>query len=331
MTLMDWNSYEEINDFRLHGIALAARNNECLNEFHDTIYEQVISLALERTLKNYGPPPSSFTFFVMGSAGRYEQSIWSDQDHGLIYMNDNSESKIYFSHLGLEISQGLDMVGYPKCHGGVMAENLLWCMSFADWENQLRNWSVQSTWESIRYLLIFADARRLFGPSFLLADLKEEFFSHIQTQKLTKRMLQNTMHVKKGIGLLGQLLVETHGENSGAINLKDTAFFPFVNSARLLAINNRIAETSTLARLKLISGKTLTAEESGFFSNEFSRLLDFRLRHGNHFNYETGHYVSTDKLTRAERKELKDILKAGEQLYIKAGAEIEKDRKDGYE
>jgi CBS domain-containing protein len=328
---MDWNSYEQIKVFRLKGIALAARNNEYLNDFHDTIYEQVVSLALERTLKNFGPPPSPFTFFVMGSAGRYEQSIWSDQDHGLVYENDNPETEIYFGHLGLEISQGLDLAGYPKCHGGVMAENPLWCRSFADWENQLRTWSVQSNWESVRYLLIFADARRLYGPSSLLSQLKAEFRSHIETQKLTKRMLQNTMHVKKGIGLLGQLLVETHGENSGAINLKDTAFLLYVNSARLLAIKDRIAETSTLARLKLISGKTLTAEESNFFTKKFSRLLDFRLRHGNHFNYDTGHYVFIDKLSRAERKELKDILKAGRQLYIKAGAQIEKDQKNGYE
>lgn len=328
---MEWNNYEQINDFRIKGIALAARNNEHLNEFHDMIYGQILSLAFERTIKMYGPPPSPFTFFVMGSAGRHEQSFWSDQDHGLVFEHDNSESRTYFRLLGSEISNGLDVGGYPKCPGGVMAENTLWCKSLSDWKKQLLSWSVESTWESIRHLLIFADARCLYGRASLLSTLKDEFFFHVETLNLINRLLKNTMHIKKGIGVFGQLLVETHGLYSGSINLKDTAFFPYVNSARLLAIKERIVETSTLARFNSISGETLTAEESEYYKWKFSRLLDFRLHHGNHLNYDTGHYVSADKLTRADRKELKEILKAGEQLYAKVWSQIVKEKYHGHE
>lgn len=323
---MEQNSYEQINDFRLRGIAVAARDNEQLNEFHDLIYGQIILLALERTIKEHGTPPSPFAFFVMGSAGRHEQSIWSDQDHGLVFEHDTSESRTYFRLLGSEISNGLHICGYPKCPGGVMAENALWNNSLSDWKKQLLSWSVEPSWEAVRYLLIFADARCLYGRASLLSALKDDFFFHIETFNLIHRLLKNTMHVKKGIGVLGQLLVETHGLNSGSINLKDTAFFPYVNSARLLAIKERILDTSTLARLTSVSGGNLTADESEYYKGKFSRLLDFRLHHGNHFNYDSGHYVSTDKLTRAERKELKEILKAGEQLYAKVLSQIGKEK-----
>lgn len=328
---MEFTSYDQINDFRLQGIALASRNNKYLNEFHDQIYELVISLALRRLNMSYGDPPSPFTFFVMGSAGRFEQSIWSDQDHGIVFETNNDETKKYFINLGQEISDGLELAGYPKCSGGVMSSNPLWCKPMTEWKTQIHQWAADSSWESIRYLLIFADARPLYGEEFPLFNLKKQYFSSIEEKHLIKRMLQNTMHFKKGVGVLGQLLVETHGTFSGSINLKDTAFFPYVNAARLLALNERITETSTLLRLNLISQDALTLNESKFFASNFSRLLDFRLHHGNHYNYETGHYVNGDKLIKSERKELKDSLKAGELLYFKVRGQIEKENQYGNE
>jgi len=65
--------------------------------------------------------------------------------------------------------------------------------------------------------------------------------------------------------------------------------------------------------------------------NNFSRLLDFRLHHGNHYNYETGHYVNGEKLTKSEKKELKEILKAGELLSFKVRGLIEKENHNGNE
>ncbi|MEH7885217.1 DUF294 nucleotidyltransferase-like domain-containing protein [Bacillus sp. JJ1609] len=328
---MEFTSYDQINDFRLQGIALASRNNDDLNEFHDQIYELVISLALRRMNMSYGDPPSIFTFFVMGSAGRFEQSIWSDQDHGIVFEANNDESKKYFINLGQEISDGLELAGYSKCSGGVMAGNSLWCKPMTEWKTQIHKWAADSSWESIRYLLIFADARPLYGAASLLSSLKKGYFSSIEEEHLIKRMLQNTMHFKKGVGVLGQLLVETHGTFSGSINLKDTAFFPYVNAARLLALNEKITESSTLSRFNLISQYALPSDESKFFANNFSRLLDFRLHHGNHYNYETGHYVNGEKLTKSERKELKEILKTGELLYFKVRGLIEKENHNGYE
>lgn len=328
---MEFTSYDQINDFRLQGISLASQNNYDLNEFHDQVYELVISLALTRMNMSFGDPPSPFTFFVMGSAGRFEQSIWSDQDHGIVFETNNDESKKYFIHLGQEISNGLELAGYSKCSGGVMAGNPLWCKSMTEWKAQIHMWAADSSWESIRYLLIFADARPLYGAASLVSSLKKGYFSSIDKEHLIKRMLQNTMHFKKGVGVLGQLLVETHGTFSGSINLKDTAFFPFANAARLLALSEKITETSTLSRLSLISQNALPSDKSKFFAKNFSRLLEFRLHHGNHYTYETGHYVNGEKLTKSERKELKEILKAGELLYFKVKGHIEKENHNGNE
>ena len=244
---MNFNDYTTINAIRANGLSDASFSNEQLNHFHDLIYEQVIAAALSKLSKKYGDPPSPFSFFVMGSSGRMEQSIWSDQDHGLVYTSNSDEAHEYFLELGKEISEGLELAGYKKCSGSVMASNPLWCKSMKDWEEQLSHWVGESTWESIRHLLIFADARSIQGDPGLVSILKEKAFDKVKKEQLLLRMLENTMHLKKGVGVLGQLLVESHGPFSGSINLKESAFFPFVNAARLLSFYDGIRETPTPA------------------------------------------------------------------------------------
>lgn len=328
---MEFNNYHEINDFRLKGIALSSQSNEDLNEFHDLIYHHVLSMSVNQIKLRYGQAPSPFTFFVMGSAGRMEQSIWSDQDHGVIYQMKNEESKEYFIRLGEEISKGLMLAGYTKCPGGVMASNPMWSKSADDWRLQINHWACDSSWEAIRYLLIFADARPFHGDPLLLSNLKKELFTIIDKKHLIIKLLHNTMHLKKGVGILGQLLVETHGTFSGSINLKNTAFFPYVNAVRLLALSEWIPETSTLARIQLIPENIISFEDKASYSRNFSNLLNFRLKHGIHSDYASGHYVNGAQLTKLEKKELKDILKAGERLFIKARKLIEKGVKYGNE
>ncbi|WLR57120.1 DUF294 nucleotidyltransferase-like domain-containing protein [Mesobacillus subterraneus] len=251
----------------------------------------------------------------MGSAGRMEQSIWSDQDHGLVFKTNSNDAQKYFLRLGKEISEGLELAGYNKCSGSVMASNPLWCKSLKEWENQLGLWVGESSWESIRYLLIFADARTIYGDHGLLNILKERAFDEVKSEHLLLKMLHNTMFMKKGVGILGQLLVETHGAFAGSINLKETAFFPFVNAARLLSFSEGIKETRTLSRISHISDSVMKHHDKSLYSENFATLLDFRLKYGSHKDYDSGHYVNINKLAKDEKKALKEILKVGEQFY----------------
>ena len=109
----------------------------------------------------------------MGSAGRFEQSVWSDQDHGIIYQRARHRNKRLFFALGKEISKGLYLAGYEYCDGDVMASNPFWCKSLSEWQEQLSTGPLDSNWESIRNLLIFIDGRSLYGDSKLSRKLKE--------------------------------------------------------------------------------------------------------------------------------------------------------------
>lgn len=306
---MVYSTYIEVQDYRKKHINEVAGNHTELNHFHDELYKDVIEISIKRITEHLGPPPSPFTFFVMGSAGRFEQAIWSDQDHGILFEKNIPEAQSYFLKLGKEISDGLHQVGYSYCDGGVMASNPLWCKSRQEWEQQLSNWMTECSWETIRQLLIFIDARALYGNQADIEWLKNHIYQAPNKSQLLLRMKNNTMLVKKGVGVFGQLLVETHGIHSGTINLKEKAFFPYVNAVRLLAIRENILNSSTLSRLENISLPVET------YQDHFNRLLDFRLKLVDHTNYEDGHYLLVNKLSREQKKDLKDILKYGVDLY----------------
>jgi CBS domain-containing protein len=309
------NSYLEIRRFRDDQIIWVSRNHFQLNQLHDEIITRIITVSVNQMVERYGPIPCPFSFFMMGSAGRLEQSVWSDQDHGIIYQQQGTGINEYFLALGKEISQGLQLAGYVYCDGGVMASNPLWCKSVSQWRQQLANWLLDSSWELIRQLLIFIDGRSLYGEASFLEDLKIEVYQTIHKENLLKKLLSNTLHLQKGIGILGQILVETHGQHSGSINIKEKALFPYVNAIRLLAIKGNIFETSTLSRLEKLPEFELPTIKRELYKQQFLKLLNFRLSLAKPDNYENSHYLSITPLSKKQKEEVKEILKNGAALY----------------
>lgn len=318
-------SYLEIRRFRDDQLIWVSRNHLQLNLLHDEIINRVITVSVKQIEESFGPIPCSFSFFMMGSAGRFEQSVWSDQDHGIIYQQQGTEIHSYFLELGKEISKGLHLAGYDYCDGGVMASNPLWCKSQSEWKQQLINWAIDSTWESIRQLLIFIDGRSLYGEASLIEILKIEVYETIHKENLFKQILNNTLHLKKGIGVLGQILVETHGLYTGSLNIKEKALFPYVNAIRLLAIKGNILETSTLSRLEKLKEFELPYSKRELYKQQFLKLLNFRLSHSKPSNYENSHYLPIRNLSKTQKEEVKEILKNGVDLYRYVRNLIEKE------
>ncbi|WP_139891940.1 DUF294 nucleotidyltransferase-like domain-containing protein [Bacillus sp. D386] len=290
-----------------------------LNLLHDEIIRQTITIAFNKTTQIFGSPPSPFCFFVMGSAGRKEQGIWSDQDHGIIFEHNHPEVRNYFLSLGKEISEGLMQVGYSLCEGKVMASNPFWCRSYNQWMQQLNDWIDDASWESIRYLLTFMDSRAFLGEERFIRQLKQYSYQLIDEKHLLIRILDNTMHIKKTIGVFGQLLLETHGPYSGCLNIKESAIYPYVNAGRILAINEKLNATTTIDRLKGVPDSVLPKQNREKYANQFAKLQTYRLVYGIHTDYESGHYLAVNKLSKVEKKNVKDIIKDGIQLteYVK--------------
>ncbi len=296
-----------------------------LNALHDQIMDKTLKAVIASYEKTEGAAPAAYCFFVMGSAGRREQGIWSDQDHGIVHKGSGELHSAYFQNLGKSISEGLAKTNYKKCEGNVMASNPLWCKSLEDWLLQIDSWTDEASWETIRHLLTFIDGRGIYGETSQMEALKRKAYQGLHQKQLLPRIVQNTKHVRKSIGIFGQLLLETHGPFTGMLNIKDTGLFPYVNAARLLAIHGEIFETETVERIRGISEGILTRQKRERYINNFLTLQEFRLAYSPHKDYESGHYIQPDLLNRGAKKQLKDALKSGLDLFETAARLIEED------
>ncbi|MBD8026171.1 hypothetical protein H9636_05815 [Ureibacillus sp. Re31] len=307
-------TYETIKKWKDANIASYLSNNISLNEFHDQVMLKVLTVAIANI--NCPKPPCDFTWFITGSGGRFEQGFISDQDHGIVYEISNEENDHYFKRLGEELAFGMDCVGYPYCNGNIMSSNPIWCKSLEQWNTQIVLWMEKESWESIRYLQIFYDARVLFGNTNYIQQLKSIIIEYqLEHPSLLSRFVANVKHIKPIIGPVGQILVEQHGVYQGCINLKYAAFLPYVNSIRLLSIKEGIYETSTLERIKQLRLIERYKDLLRYSYENFSTLITYRMSLLDSITYDDTHYLNIKKLSKEQRKQLKRILKDGKKLH----------------
>ncbi|HEY0828539.1 MAG TPA: DUF294 nucleotidyltransferase-like domain-containing protein, partial [Bacilli bacterium] len=295
---------------------------EHVNQFHDLIIRRTIELSEHRlTDKGRGPLPVSYAFILFGSAGRGEQTLWSDQDNGLVYedSDDPEEAASYFQELALCIEEGLEAAGYPPCDGGVLATNELWKHSLSGWTGLLDEWFEDPAFEKVRHMLIVADARCIYGNSTLLDRLKRHFLSGVEARPgMLKNMLHNTLRHKVLLSFFGHLIREQYGEDSGGIDIKYGAYIPVVNGVRLLAIQAGLPETSTLARInKLVEGAVINKGMGLEWIEAFRTIL--KLRTMTPYFLEEGMYntrgkISADDLTKELIPHLKKALRTANDL-----------------
>ncbi len=290
-----------------------------VNKAHDLIIQKTISIA-EKFLEGegWGKPPMPYAFILFGSGGRCEQTLWSDQDNGLIFKeNATSNTQNYYAQLAIVIEDGLKIVGYPPCEGGVIASNNQWCKSVEAWERMLEEWFLDGSWESIRQLLIIVDSRCIYGEQTLVDQLKLKFSMLVQqTPGSLEALLKNTLRHKVVLGPFGNLIKEPYGEDAGGFDIKYGAYIPFVNAIRLLCIKFAVPVTSTLERLDCLIVH-VGHEHSEEWRVAFEYVL--WLRSKTVFQHEDGYYSSRGKLSALDlnkevTSKLKDCLHIGEQL-----------------
>ena len=307
-------TYEAIKEWKDGNITSFLTSNDSLNQFHDQVMLKVLEVA-KRKVSNEAPP-CEFTWFITGSGGRMEQGLISDQDHGIIFELSSPENNHYFKALGEEISFGMDCVGYPYCNGKIMSSNPIWCKSLVEWEKQIDSWMENNSWESIRYLQIFFDARSLDGNGNYIHLLKRKIYEYqLEHPALLQRFAANVKHIKNVIGPMGQILTEQKGIYQGFVNLKYAAFLPYVNSIRLLSIKEGIFETSTMERIKKLQEMNHYDQLLQYTDLNFEILTKYRLSLFNAKQYDDTHYLKIKELSKEQRKELKRVFKDGKKIH----------------
>ncbi|HSM23240.1 MAG TPA: DUF294 nucleotidyltransferase-like domain-containing protein, partial [Anaerolineaceae bacterium] len=242
----------------------------------DAVTVRLVELAIEEM----GPPPVPFAFISMGSQGRQELTLTTDQDNGIIYQNplehNETEVQTYFLKLGTKVSEGLNQAGYLYCRGGIMASNPRWCQSQSEWISSYKEWIFKSEPQEIIDFNIFFDLRTVYGEEELSKVLKQVMYATlVDNPAFFHHLAKNAVSFKPPIRLPGNIYLGGGStDHAGEINLKDS-MAPLVGYARLYALRYQIQQTHTLERIEALSERNLILPAS---RDEMTTAYDFLMQ-----------------------------------------------------
>ncbi len=291
----------------------------------DAVTHKIISFSMEKA----GPPPCQFVFLTMGSEGREEQTLISDQDNAIVYEDtkDPEKTKNYFDALSILICDQLNMAGYSFCKGGNMAKNPKWCQPMSQWKKYFNTWIRNSSPENLLYFSIFFDFRGTYGDTALSDELKSFLLTAIKDEPwFLRHLTENALNFKPPIGIFGKLIVETEGDQKGALDLK-LVLLPIIDFTRIYALKNGISQTNTLTRLfRLYTRHILTGKEYLDIVRAYNYLMQLRfLRQITTIMDEQkkpDNFINPRNLSSIDHILLKETFRIIEKLQQKLGLEF---------
>lgn len=261
-----------------------------VSHLNDSLTQRVITLVGREMDKALGPLPR-WCWLALGSEGREEQTVATDQDNAIIFEGDAAEYRPRFLRLAREINQGLAEIGFPLCKGGVMAMNEKWCKSANEWRSALSGWISRPEPQSLLDANIFFDFRGLYGETALAVDLRQWLTKELSGQRLFIRALaQDAMREEVGTLTRNTVLIsiaralrrrghKVHWVAPAEFEMKRHATAPVVYFARVLALTVETPATSTDGRLAAIAEKgAMSQSESQQMREAFNTLQRYRLR-----------------------------------------------------
>ncbi|MGX9418731.1 putative nucleotidyltransferase substrate binding domain-containing protein [Vibrio sp. WJH972] len=239
---------------------------------------------------------------VLGSEGRGEQILKTDQDNALI-LQDGFQWQENHSELD-ELIHTLLKLGYPLCTGKVMVNNPQWVRSQTEWKQTLNRWANKADAERTMKLSIFSDAHAVAGNKQLLTPVKK-YLSDMMAGKelLIAEFTKPALNFSLPLTLFGNVKSSKSG-----IDIKQGGIFPIVHGVRALSLDYKISATNTFERLEaLVDEKVLEKETSDNLSEALKHFFKLRLAQQLQQN-NTGNNLNLSKLDRTERDLLRHSL-----------------------
>ncbi len=282
--------------------------SKIISAINDSICKRAIDLSIEE-IKN--PLPATFAWMVLGSQGRGEQLLLTDQDSALVFEDvPNSQyedTKAYFLKLASLITKKLNTVGFEYCPADMMASNSKWCLSLSEWKNQFNDWITHPDEDKIMLSAIFFDYERCYGNKQLVDDMSDSIFKSIDSYGIFLNFLAlNAIKNPPPLGFFRQFLVENDGEHKDLFDIKSRAIMPLVDAARLLVLSYNIKEyNNTILRFeKLIDVEPQNKELYTACIDAFKILLRFRTVQGLKHK-DSGRFIDLKSLNKSDRLKLK--------------------------
>lgn len=288
-------------------------NHVCsiVGEINNAIIKRCIELSIN---KIGSPPPAKFAWLNIGSQGRKEQLLMTDQDNAIVFEDVADERydevKKYFLDLADKVNNKLNKIGYEFCPAEMMARNPLWCKSVTDWCNQFKGWINTPGEKGILMSTIFFDYDFVYGEENLLDSISETIQNETENNDLFFAYLgADALKNPPPLGFFRQFLVENDGEHKDNFDIKSRALISLIDAARILALQQGIhGNSNTAFRFNKLAEKEPQYASIYEACNEaFLELVKFRTEEGLKNNSD-GRYLNLNELSKLDKVKLKNAF-----------------------
>ncbi len=279
-----------------------------ISHINDSIILRAIDIIIN---EDYLDLPSIFSFLVLGSEGRMEQTLKTDQDNAIVYDDTlNEGEKKILEQFSKKLIDCLIHLGIPECPGGIMAKNEAWRKSLSQWKATLSYWIKLPEPENTLNYSMFSDLRTLFGNDSFERKLKDHIVTLIKENRLfLAHMAKNVLRFVPPISFFGNIKLEKTGAHKGRFDIKKAGIFPITEGIKVLALDAGIIDGGTRHKIgKLMEMRVLPDEDLLELDTSFNFFVQLRLK-SQLKDLERGitpsNYVSPDDLNHIEIERIK--------------------------
>lgn len=286
-------------------------------EINERFLRRLIDLALMgMEQQGRGGPPCPYCWLALGSGGRKEQTLTTDQDNALAFdvPSSGSETKVknWFLDFAEMVVDGLARCGFSRDLGGMMASQPDWCHSKTEWSTKTLWWINHPYDRTLLKASMFFDFRGVGDDTDFAGHLRGLVNQAAKNkQNLFLRYLaKNSLYNAPPLGFLRQFVVGKSGERKNKLDLKNKGMLPVVEFARILGLELNLTTTNTFERLELIGESGLVDTGLlGDITEAYGFMMVLRIK-----NYiqaraqgrEPDNFLNPDGLGSLNRKLLKE-------------------------
>ncbi len=312
----------------VRGMLQRGTKPESVNHMVSAISDSITSRVVKMAMANLGKPPAGFVFMALGSEGRKEQTLFTDQDNAIIYEDvpDSlaKEATEYFLALGKQVSDDLHEIGFTYCKGDLMAKNPKWNQSYSTWVKYYDKWITEPFSENVLFSSTFFDCRAIYGEDNLLLNLREFLFNRIHSKgelffaQLTRTSLNN----KPPLTFFRNFQLVEQENKVKALDIKK-AMTPIVDFARIYSLKHQISLTNSGERLRRLKERGIITDTA--FSELYQAyyfMMRLRMTFQTHLmsqNQPASNLIDLKWLSKIERVTLKEIFKLIEKYQQQLG------------
>jgi CBS domain-containing protein len=295
---------------------------EPLTQIISTLNDVLTRRVIELEWRAAGVDEKQLCWLALGSEGRLEQTLTTDQDNGLIFLPRNGETPAQARQrllpLCRRINEALDRCGFAWCKGNIMASNPEWCLTLEEWQNRFARWIDQGDPESLLNATIFFDFRPLHGDASQAETLRGWLAEKAAANpRFLHQMAANALRNRPPLGLVRTFVVD----DQGRLDLKLNGVSPFVDAARIYALASGVSATNTIERLRLAGERlNIAAQEIANWIEALLYIQMLRLRgqeDAARQQQEISNYVKPDALSQLDRRILKESFRQSRALQAR--------------